>query len=535
MLFLNDIQYRLPNNLLLLSGIHLRLNAQEKIALIGPNGSGKSTIVRLISGELVAQQGTISSEVAPYILPQLFGQYDQQTVAWAMRVEQKWLALQSILAGTGSEDDFDRLNDDWTVEDRCQQALAKWECDALSLEHQLGELSGGEKMKVFLSGLSLHTPQLIVLDEPTNHLDQVSRRRLLNWLEATEAAVLLISHDRSLLEGVDQIAELGPNGIELFGGNYTFYKAQKELQQRALADDVAESEKAIRKAKAARRLVQERNQRQNNRGKEKKSREGTSRIMMNTLKNQAEKSTAKHQHVHASKIARMGEQLQKLRAATHLTAQMKVNLDPSSLHTGKELIRTAGMNFTISGHNLWSLPIDLQVRSGDRLAISGSNGSGKTTLVELLLGEKNPTQGSIHRVALNWLYIDQDYGLLKIDQTVLQQADSFNTGGLEDHEIKTQLDRFLFPTKDWDKPCSELSGGERMRLSLCCLSISAAAPDLIILDEPTNNLDLENLDILRQAIADYQGTLLVISHDLQFREEINITQTLDLDEHHSGK
>lgn len=178
---------------------------------------------------------------------------------------------------------------------------------------------------------------------------------------------------------------------------------------------------------------------------------------------------------------------------------------------------------------MWSRNLSFQILSGDRIALKGANGSGKTTLIKMLLGDLKNEIGALDSfVSGNSVYIDQDYSLIDNNLNVFEQAQSVNSSGLQEHEVKTRLNRFLFPQKDWDKPCDALSGGERMRLMLCCLSINSQAPDLIILDEPTNNLDLQSLEILTAAINEYQGTLLVVSHDEIFLKDIRIEREIIL-------
>lgn len=166
--------------------------------------------------------------------------------------------------------------------------------------------------------------------------------------------------------------------------------------------------------------------------------------------------------------------------------------------------------------------------SGARIALKGSNGSGKTTLIKIILGETEPKWGQVYRANNKIIYIDQDYSLLNNQLTVYEQALKFNINGLEEHEIKIRLNRFLFTKIYWRKHCNSLSGGEKMRLILCCLTIGKQAPDMIILDEPTNNLDLENIAILTNAISSYEGTILVVSHDNYFIEQLNITEIIEL-------
>ena len=146
----------------------------------------------------------------------------------------------------------------------------------------------------------------------------------------------------------------------------------------------------------------------------------------------------------------------------------------------------------------------------------------------MVLGDLKPQMGQIKRADFKSIYIDQDYSLINNQLSIYKQAQQFNTAGLQEHEVKTRLNRFLFAKEMWDKPCLALSGGERMRLLLCCLTINQQAPDLIILDEPTNNLDIQNIEILTRAINQHQGTLIVVSHDESFLEEIHIQRVIEL-------
>jgi ATPase subunit of ABC transporter with duplicated ATPase domains len=144
------------------------------------------------------------------------------------------------------------------------------------------------------------------------------------------------------------------------------------------------------------------------------------------------------------------------------------------------------------------------------------------------LGDLEPTIGAVHRADNKYVYIDQDYSLIDNKLTVYEQAGQYNTTGLQEHEIKIRLTRFLFLKEDWDKPCCALSGGERMRLILCCLTIGNQAPDIIVLDEPTNNLDIRNIEILTAAINEYEGTLIVVSHDEHFIEQIHVERVIHI-------
>lgn len=528
MLFLQDLSYTHPNKELLFEHIYLTVNSREKMALIGNNGTGKSTLLKIIAGELPPHEGQLTLNTTPYYVPQLFGQFNHLTVAQALRIDGKLLALQKILAGNVTGHYLNLLNDDWTIEERCQEALEYWQLHSLQPDQPMAALSGGQKTKVFLAGIHIHQPQLVLLDEPSNHLDTAGRELLYQFIETTSCALIVVSHDRKLLNGLPMIAELSKRGITLYGGNYDFYAEQKRIESEALGQDIHSKEKALRKAKEKERETMERQQKLDARGKRKQQKAGVARIMMNTLRNNAENSTSKIKNAHGEKISGISDELQALRNELPEIDKMQFGFNNTTLHQGKILFTATGINMQFAKQRLWKQELDLQINSGERIAIKGLNGSGKTTLVRIILGELEPTTGTVYRANSSSVYIDQDYSLINNQRRVYEQAQQFNNTALQEHEIKTRLNRFLFTREDWDKTCNTLSGGERMRLLLCCLTISNQAPDIIVLDEPTNNLDIQNIEILTAAINVYKGTLLVISHDAHFLEQVNVKNTINV-------
>ncbi|MBL7704175.1 MAG: ABC-F family ATP-binding cassette domain-containing protein [Taibaiella sp.] len=528
MLLLQQVTYAHPNREVLFKDLNFSLNTNHKWSLIGNNGSGKSTLLKLIAGELQPLSGTIQRGEKPYYIPQLFGQYNHLSVGAALGVALKLTALQRILAGDTDEVQFERLNDDWTIEERCKEALAYWELSGIDLDRPMSRLSGGQKTKVFLAGIMIHQPAFVLLDEPSNHLDAASRTILYEFVQQYRGAMLVVSHDKRLLNLLDTTLELSRDGLKTYGGNYNFYVAQKAIEQAALLDDVHSKEKELRKAREKERETIERQQKLDARGKKKQEKSGVPRIMMNTLRNNAEQSTAKTKAVHGEKISGIREDLSALRAALPDLDKMRLGFDESAFHTGKLLFEAKDINFSFNGLPLWSYDRKLSVHSGDRLAIKGRNGSGKTTLINTILGLQVPGSGSIKRNEFRAVYIDQEYSLIDNELNVYEQLQRYNDGALQESELKNKLTHFLFGKESWDKACAVLSGGERMRLVLCCLSLSRQAPDLIVLDEPTNNLDLQNVSILTHAIRDYKGTIVVVAHDEDFLEAVNIRQEIDL-------
>ncbi|MBV6640316.1 MAG: ABC-F family ATP-binding cassette domain-containing protein [Cyclobacteriaceae bacterium] len=528
MLYLQDISYIHPNKDLLFENINLAVNNHEKIALVGKNGSGKSTLLRIVNGELIPAGGRIEKPNSIYYIPQIFGQYNHLTVAQALKVDHKIHALTKILKGQYSEENYTHLQDDWTIESRCQEALNHWKLGFTDLSQKMGSLSGGQKTKVLLACINIHQPRLILMDEPSNHLDLESRKQLYHFIEMSPATMVIVSHDRKLLNLLDTICELHQTGLTTYGGNYAFYQQQKILEQSALEQDIQGKEKLLREARNKQRETLERQQKQQARGRKKQAKSGMPKVMMDKMKNDSENRFSKLKHAHAGKVDGIHQDLKALRAALPDPDKMRFDFDPSDLHQGKILFQAYKINYQYASEWVWKSSLSMQIKSGERIALKGANGSGKTTLIKVVLGNLIPQVGTFKSNTNKALYIDQDYSLIDNRLSVCEQANQYNSLGLPDHEVKTRLNRFLFGKESWDKPCQALSGGERMRLMLCCLNIGQQAPDLIILDEPTNNLDIQNIEILTNAINSYKGTLIVVSHDEDFIEDVRIERTIEL-------
>ncbi len=525
---IHQIAYIHADKETLFNNLQLTVNRGQKSALVGNNGSGKSTLLQIIAGQLAPSSGSVVRPDDLYYVPQHFGQYDTLTIAQALHIDTKIQALHAILEGDASAENFTLLNDDWNVEERAQAALDAWGLQAFTLMQPMAQLSGGEKTRVFLAGMEIHEPSAILLDEPTNHLDTAGRNRLYDFVRRTSATLLVVSHDRTLLNLLPVTCELTRNEIVTYGGNYEFYKEQKGIRLQALQQQLEEKEKEMRLARKTAREAAERREKQNVRGEKQNLKKGVPRIAMGGLKDMAEKSSAKLSSVHAEKMEKISEETSQLRTSLARSAGLKTDFNSSGLHMGKILVTAADINFGFQETLLWNTPLSFQLRSGDRLRITGTNGSGKTTLLHLITGKLAPTLGTLARTDFSYVFLDQEYSLIHNTRTILQQAEAFNSRHLPEHEVKTILNRYLFPAAVWDKPCSKLSGGEKMRLSFCCLMIDNNTPDMFILDEPTNNLDIQSTEIITATIREYEGTVLVVSHDQYFMDEIGISGQLAL-------
>lgn len=520
-IIIKDLSYIHPDKEILFSHLNLNINPGEKVALTGNNGCGKTTLMQILAGNLAPASGTVICPGHRYYVPQHFGQYDRRTIAEALEADRKLTALHAILNGDVSERNFNLLDDDWNIEERIRAALSAWGMGHLPPSHPMNGLSGGEKTRIFLAGMELHDPVTILMDEPTNHLDTAGRRRLYDFIKHTSATVLVISHDRTLLNLLPAVCELSSNGLAYYGGNYDFYKEQKNIQQSSLQQQLEDKQKALRLARKTAREVEERRAKQCVRGEKASIRKGIPRILMGGLKQRAENSTNKLNSIHAGKAEKLQQEMVTIKSSLSPADRLKTNFNASELHSGKILVTAQHINFRYPGTetDLWPIPLDFRLKSGDRLCITGNNGCGKTTLLKLITGELAPTDGKVERADFTFVYLDQEYSLVCSNLTILEQVETYNRRRLPEHEVKTILNRYLFPHDTWNKPCSKLSGGEKMRLSFCCLMVSDNTPDIFILDEPTNNLDIESIEIITATIRDYEGTVLAISHDKEFLKE----------------
>ena len=537
---IQQISYIHPDKEVLFSDLNFAISKGQKLGLVGNNGCGKSTLLQIIAGQLSPSSGVIVRPDDLYYIPQHFGQYDSLTIAQALQIERKQQALHAILAGDVSNENFTILNDDWNIEERSIAALDLWGLGQFTLSYPMNLLSGGEKTRVFLAGMDIHHPSVILMDEPTNHLDSSGRQRLYDWVEKYRSTLLVVSHDRTLLNLLPEICELEKHQINYYGGNYEFYKEQKTLMQEALQQRIEEKEKALGIARKVARETAERRDKQNVRGEKSNIRKGVPRIVLNALQGKSEKSTSKLTGVHQEKAEKLTNERNQLRGSLSPTAALKTDFNSSSLHTGKILVTAKEINFSyhsnsinndiqensISKQQLWQAPVSFQLKSGDRLRIEGANGSGKTTLLKLITGQLQPQEGTLTRTDFSYVYLNQEYSIIDDRNSILEQAYAFNSRNLPEHEIKIILNRYLFPASEWDKSCRKLSGGEKMRLAFCCLMISNNTPDMFILDEPTNNLDIQSIEIITATIKNYASTVIAISHDNYFIQEIGVEQCI---------
>ena len=489
----------------LLDGASLALERGERVALVGRNGEGKSTLLKLVAGSLKPDAGEIVREAnlrvaaLPQAVPAGFEGTVYAAVAAGLEEAGRLLAdyhetLAELSAGRDVAARLGRLQDrvdavdGWSLATRVDKTLTRL---ALAPDVEVSTLSGGMKRRVLLARALVARPDILLLDEPTNHLDIGAVAELEETVRGLDCAVLFVTHDRAFLDRVaTRIVEIDRGGIHEWPGDYARYRELKAEALAAEAAAFAEFDKTLAKEEVwIRQGIKARRTRNEGR--------------VRALERLREERRARRDVVGS--------------------ARLTVN---AAERSGKRVLESDRIGFSADGRTIVA-PIDLVLMRGDRLGIIGPNGCGKSTLVKLLLGELEPTAGSVHHgTKLEIAYLDQHRDVLdpklSAADNVSGGRDTVDLAGGERH-VLSYLQDFLFEPARARAPITALSGGELGRLTLARLF--AAPSNVLVLDEPSNDLDVETLELLEHMLAEYPGTVILISHDRALLEN-TVTRSL---------
>ncbi len=458
----------------ILEGVSLQIERGERIGLLGRNGSGKSTLLRVLSGDLVPDGGTLVRRQG-------------------VRVAGLAQEVPASLPGTVAESLADALGEagvesGWQADARTHEVVTQLGLDPDAL---VNTLSAGAKRRVLLARALVVDPDVLLLDEPTNHLDIETIRNLEEHLVRRGGALVLVTHDRAFLQAVaTRILDLDRAALRNFACDYTTYLERKEALLEAERHENAEFDKKLAKEEVwIRRGIEARRTR--NMGR------------VRALKELRQDRAARRDEV----------------------GRVKASIQEAP-RTGQLVIRAKDLGHSFGGRPLFD-GFSIEVARGDRVGIVGPNGCGKTTLIRILLGELEPEKGTVrHGTNLEVARFDQLHGTLDLSRTIQENlsgdGDTVMIGG-EPRNVMGYMQDFLFRPEQVRSPVSRLSGGERNRVQLA--RILARPCNLLVLDEPTNDLDLETLELLENMLVEFQGTLLVVSHDRAFLDEV-VTSTV---------
>lgn len=499
-----------------------------RTGLIGLNGCGKSTLLKLIAGELAAPDGQLSTSGTVGYLPQTVTLDTAIRVDEALGIHATRAALHAIEAGEATEANFEAVADDWDVEERALATLDQLGLGHIGLDRTLGELSGGEGVLLRLAALLLARPDVLLLDEPTNNLDLRARRRLYAAVESWSGVLVLVSHDRELLERVDQIADLRDGEVRWYGGNFTEYEEMLATEQESAERLVRVAEADMQRQKRELSDAQLKLARRKRYGQKMNDNKREPKIVMGARKRAAQESAGKHRIMHAEKLAQAKERLDHAVEAVRDDAEIRIELPATRVPPGRRVLTLSALR-PVHGAGVAG---EWELRGPERIALVGRNGSGKTTLLRTVAGELAPLSGE-SKTHVPTRFLPQRLDVLDDDRTVVENVARFAPHATN-NLVRARLAHFLFRGARADRAAGTLSGGERFRATLAALLLAEPAPQLLILDEPTNNLDLASARQLTDALDSYEGALLVASHDVPFLESIGITRWLLLDGNGDG-
>lgn len=488
--------------------------------LIGRNGSGKSTLLRLLAGRLRPSAGTVTVHGRVGYLAQHADPTDEATVEDVLGITGIRRALRAVQQGTAEVDDFTVVGDDWDIDDRARTTLDALGLGALPWDAPMARLSGGEATLVRLAARLLPDPDVLLLDEPTNSLDRTARARLYATVAGWRCTLVVAGHDRELLAHVDRIGELRDGELRWYGGAFDDYEAAVAAEQEAVRRRVraAESDLARQQRELARaRIALDRRQRYG-RTMEENLREP--RVVMRQRKRQAQESAGRYRNLHLDRFADARDRRDDARGDIRDDREIRIDLAATAVPAGRTVLTLAGLATPLLE------PVDLTVRGPERIGLTGANGVGKTMLLETVTGRRAPVAGRVE-LGVPARHLPQGREVLDDELSVVANV-AAAAPTATDNQIRARLARFLFRGRDADRPVGMLSGGERLRATLAALLLAAPAPQLLILDEPTDDLDLACIDQLVSALRAYRGALLMVSHDHRVLADLELTTSWHL-------
>lgn len=494
-----------------------------RTGLVGVNGCGKSTLLKLFAGALTPTGGRTDAVGEIGYLPQDAALDTALRVDQALGVADARAALLAVEAGDASAEHFAVIGDDWDVEERARAALDQLGLGHIGLDRTIGEVSGGECVLLRLAALLLARPSVLLLDEPTNNLDLYARRRLYQAVDAWSGVLIVVSHDRALLDLVDRIADLRDGEVSWYGGNFSAYEEALAVEQEAAERMVRAAESDVQRQKRELADAHVKLARRKRYGQKMWDTKREPKAIMQERKRQAQVSAGKHRIMHTTKLTEARERLDEAVDAVRDDDEIRVELPATEVHSGIGVLRLRELELRYGGR----VAGEFAIHGPERIALVGRNGAGKTTLLRTVAGQLAPVSGEAEALVPT-RFLPQRLDVLDDELSVAQNVKRFAPTAT-DNAIRARLARFLFRGARAEQRAGTLSGGERFRASLAALLLAEPAPRLLMLDEPTNNLDLASVRRLTAALGSYRGALVVASHDVPFLESIDITRWLVLD------
>ncbi|WP_312934915.1 ATP-binding cassette domain-containing protein [Pseudomonas sp.] len=513
-LTLDGVTCTLPDGRVLFTDLNATFDHRHT-GLVGANGVGKSMLGRLLAGECAPSEGRCLRRGRVHRLDQQTLRHSQ-TVADVAQITPHLLALQRIAQGSVEQADFDLVGERWSLAEQFQAHLARQGLGGIDPRSPASTLSPGQAMRVAIVGAFLADADYLILDEPSNHLDRQGREHLHTLIGQWTRGLLLISHNRTLLEPMQRTLHLSPLGLRSYSGGYSAYR-RATLAEQAQAQDTLDRLKLQRqREKAQVQHQRERLERQQARGRGMARDANQAKILLDRQQQRSQVTAGKQlrsqQHAQQAIDQRVSEAAQRIEHGSGITLPAPAAQRPGRL----SLVCLEGVQLPYGSQ----APLDLHLRAGERVAVIGANGSGKSTLLKLISGQLTPSAGTV-QVSGTVGLLDQHASQLTSRQSALDHLQQANPS-LEVSTLRTRLAQVGLDAARVDLPSALLSGGERVKAALVALLYRHTPIDLLLLDEPGNHLDLASLEAIEQMLARFQGGVLVVSHDEAFLSRLRL-------------
>ncbi|MDH6283606.1 ABC-F family ATP-binding cassette domain-containing protein [Prescottella agglutinans] len=515
---LRDLTFEWPDGTVALDHLSGTFTA-GRTGLVGRNGAGKSTLLRLIAGVLRPSSGQIDTVGEVGYLPQTLTLGKDSTVAELLGIDRILAALRAIESGDVAGQHFDTVGDDWDIEARADEALHEIGFSAADLDRRVDEVSGGEAMLIAITGLRIRRTPITLLDEPTNNLDRPTRAKLAEFVDAWPGTLIVVSHDLELLEHMDNTAELHAGRLDVFGGPYSAWKEHLEQEQAAAVQAARSAQQALKVEKRQRIEAETKLARRERTAKKTQKDGGIPKILAGNRASKAQASAGSMRSTLDAKVEAAQAAVDAADLRVREEEHIHLVLPDPDVPRSRRLVEFHDAGGTVV------------VQGPERVALVGPNGAGKSTLLQHLVhgtsGDPDRVSGELLTERVGYLpqRLDNLDGAASALENVQKVAPGTSAG-----TIRNQLARLLLRGSSVDRPVATLSGGERFRVSLAKLLLADPPAQLLILDEPTNNLDISSVEQLAEALDSYRGAILIVSHDYEFLRRVGIDIVLELDE-----
>jgi ATPase subunit of ABC transporter with duplicated ATPase domains len=520
---LHHVGFQFANGETLLEDLNLSID-HTPTGIVGRNGMGKSVLARLLAGVLLPSSGVIKSSARIAYIPQTIALLPGQTVAQVSGCAPILAALERLAKGQALPEDLELIDDRWDLAERLRQALDSAGLPEIDPNHPAEQLSGGQLARVALIGALLCAPQLLILDEPTNHLDSAGRDWLLATLGAWRGALVVVSHDRHLLNTLGRIIELSPLGARLYGGNYDDYRAQRDAEQHAA--QAALEHARLDRRREHQRLKKDLDSFQRHAASARKHAEtaNVDAFTKSRWKGAANEIVSHVRSAHVQHKQALNERVRSAHERVIDETPTFLALPGMPLPAGRQVATLVDTQLPWLDPHAPSTLINASLCGPVRVAVNGPNGCGKSTLLKLLAGQWQPISGEC-TVHVPCAYLDQQLSLLDDRQSIVEQLRLMDTP-LAEAELRTRLALLHLDALRVTQPIGQLSGGERLKAAMAVALWRKIPAQLLLLDEPTNHLDLESVLAFEQALQGFAGALIAVSHDAAFLKALKPTHVL---------